>query len=78
MQGREVMDEGDVAKDYADRHNQESISRVLAEARRPVGLGSEFCVDCEEEIPAERRQKQPGCTRCVDCQRAHERLLGGL
>lgn len=75
---RDPMDEGDVAKDYADRHNRSAIDRVLAEARRPVGLSLEICEDCEDEIPAERRKKQPGCTRCVACQSLHERLRGGM
>ncbi len=78
MQHRDVMDEGDVAKSYADRHNQDALNRVLANARRPVGLGSEFCIDCEDEIPADRRQAQPGCTRCAECQRVHERLTVGV
>lgn len=72
------MDEGDVAKDYADRHNRSAIDRVLAEARRPVGLSLEVCIDCGDEIPAERREKQPGSTRCVECQAVHERLEGGM
>lgn len=75
---RDPMDEGEVAKDYADRHNQSAIDRVLADARRPVGLSLEICEGCEEEIPEERREKQPGCTRCVACQSVFERLKGGM
>lgn len=78
MQHREVMDEGDVAKDYADRHNQDAIDRALAVARRPVAMTLYICEDCGEAIPRGRRKAQPGCSRCAECQRVHERLTGGM
>ncbi len=34
--------------------------------------GSEYCVDCEEIIPAARRSAMPGCVRCVECQEMFE------
>jgi phage/conjugal plasmid C-4 type zinc finger TraR family protein len=27
-----------------------------------------FCEDCDDEIPPARREAQPGCTRCAECQ----------
>ena len=78
MQHREVKDEGEVAKDYADRHNQDSINRVLAEARRPISTTVYLCEDCHTPIPKKRHKAQPGCTRCVECQRLFERLEAGL
>lgn len=32
----------------------------------------EYCVDCGEPIPEDRRKAVPGCTRCIVCQRAFE------
>nr|DAR60790.1 MAG TPA: DksA-like zinc finger domain containing protein [Caudoviricetes sp.] len=31
-----------------------------------------FCEDCDEPIPEMRRNKIPGCTRCVECQTIYE------
>lgn len=40
--------------------------------REPTGYTGTHCIDCEEEIPEERRQAVPGCLRCLDCQSLHE------
>jgi phage/conjugal plasmid C-4 type zinc finger TraR family protein len=73
------MDEGDIAADYQARHNAAALEEHRrAMARAETGPGSEMCEECGDDIPAARRQKQPGCTRCVDCQSAHERLAGGM
>lgn len=72
-----MADEGDVANDYAARHNREAIDRVLAESRR-TGAGAEECEWCGNEIPAARRAAVPGRTLCVDCQAIKERLPGGM
>lgn len=69
---REPMDEGEIAKEYADRRNQACIAAVLAKARQPIGPGSVICIDCEDEIPLARREAQPGCVRCRDCQEAFD------
>lgn len=74
----DVKDEGDVAQDYQNRLNQDGINRVLAEARRPVAMTLKICEDCGEVIPRGRRKAQPGCSRCAECQRVHERLKGGM
>ncbi len=74
----DVMDEGDVAQDYQTRHNQDAINRALAEVRRPVAMTLKICEECGEVIPRGRRKAQPGCSRCAECQRVHERLRGGL
>ena len=79
MPFEEPMDEGDIAADYAARHNRDSINRVLAGARAagPV-LQTTNCEWCEVDIPEVRRQAVPGCTMCVDCQSVKERLRNGL
>ncbi|MDH5525561.1 MAG: TraR/DksA C4-type zinc finger protein [Desulfobulbaceae bacterium] len=68
---RDPMDEGDVAQDYQARHNQESINLGI-KSMGSDGPGTLICVDCEKEIPEERRRMQPSCTRCVECQTAFE------
>ena len=32
-----------------------------------------ICIDCRDQIPAERMQATPHATRCVRCEREHER-----
>ncbi|MHB1059805.1 MAG: TraR/DksA C4-type zinc finger protein [Rhodanobacter sp.] len=54
------------------------ISPSVDVTGQPAWPSLEICEDCEDEIPAERRKKQPGCTRCVACQSVYERLRGGL
>ena len=75
----EPRDEGDAAADYQARLNAAGVTASQEELNRQMaGPTLEICVDCENEIPAERRKKQQGCTRCIDCQRVHERLTGGM
>jgi len=75
----EPRDEGDVAADYQARHNAAALADHRAKmAEQAAAPSLEICEDCEDDIPAERREKQPGCTRCVACQSLHERLKGGM
>lgn len=77
--GSEPRDEGEVAQDYQARLNAAGVTAKREEMARQMASPSlMFCVDCEGEIPAERREKQPGCTRCVECQSLNERLKGGM
>lgn len=36
--------------------------------REPANYTGTECLDCGEEIPEKRRQAQPGCRRCIECQ----------
>lgn len=75
----EPRDEGDVAADYQAKLNAAGLANHRAKMSRQLATPSlAICEDCEDEIPADRREKQPGCTRCIDCQRVHERLKGGI
>lgn len=75
----DVMDVADMGQDYQARLNRSSVGLVVAEARRQVGgTGTEICVDCLGDIPEDRREAQPGCTRCAECQALVERLGGGI
>lgn len=42
--------------------------------REPANYTGADCIDCEKEIPEERRKALPGCRRCVKCQEQHELL----
>ncbi|MGK9045847.1 TraR/DksA C4-type zinc finger protein [Stutzerimonas chloritidismutans] len=44
---------------------------ALVQARLQ-GQGAEFCVDCDEEIPAARRKAYPSAVCCVECQSLRE------
>lgn len=39
----------------------------------PTGASREFCTDCGEVIPLQRRLAAQGCLRCIHCQTIHER-----
>lgn len=62
-----MADESDVASSIIE----ESINRAVQNIRDQVSenLESEyFCVDCDNEIPEQRRQAIKGVIRCVHCQ----------
>lgn len=39
-----------------------------ARARMPQGPSAEYCDECDEPIPARRREALPGVRTCVACQ----------
>jgi phage/conjugal plasmid C-4 type zinc finger TraR family protein len=45
---------------------------ALVQARLQ-GQGAEFCIDCDEEIPAKRRAAAPWAQRCISCQDDHDK-----
>ncbi|MBK1695860.1 DksA/TraR family C4-type zinc finger protein [Rhodovibrio salinarum] len=53
----------------------DSIADAVTSARAqlPDGPGELYCVECDEEIPAVRREALPGVTTCVACQEAIDR-----
>jgi phage/conjugal plasmid C-4 type zinc finger TraR family protein len=44
-----------------------------ARSKLPQGESLEFCEDCGEAIPRERRKALPGVRLCVNCQMDKER-----
>lgn len=73
------MDDGDRAADYAARMNMDAVAAVLRLQNKTHSVVVAVCCeDCGAEIPAARRQAQPGCSRCVECQNIFERLHNGL
>lgn len=47
------------------------VSAVLSAGKGEEG--SDFCIDCSDEIPEPRRLAVPHANRCVGCQEAAER-----
>lgn len=67
-----MADEADRAQVINEQHLDDALA---AHRRRPaytVADSALVCIDCEEPIPAKRREAAPGCTRCIDCQTMHE------
>lgn len=59
----------------AQAESEFALNLTLTELKRVQQQpGTEFCVDCDCEIPAARREKVPYAVRCVDCQSLHEQL----
>jgi len=67
-----MADEVDIANDSAARDLDMLVK--MARGEQHSGLGAPICAWCEEDIPMERRRAVPGCTMCVKCQSAKERL----
>lgn len=70
-----MADEADLGNASAELHLRLALARVRksgGDKPRPYS-GNGACEDCGEEIPKERREAAPGCTRCVDCQIRAER-----
>lgn len=69
------MDEIDLAQEAQARLNKRAIEahkKIVGDrinAGQPETLA---CIDCEELIPKARRDKMPGCVRCVKCQSIFE------
>lgn len=64
--------------DRAQRTNEQHLNQALAGHRKRrgnTGLGSPVCLECGDDIPAERRKRVAGCRLCIDCQREHEEQL---
>ena len=72
------MDEGDHAqrREEIERETGIAIVRARLSADRFAAArhgAREFCKDCGETIPEERRRAVPGATRCILCQSNFER-----
>ena len=74
-------DEGDLAQVVTDSEVatrllilRASLQDQVATALDQIALGRYgICVDCKEEIPAERMEFLPETTRCVRCQSVRDR-----
>lgn len=66
-----MADEIDKAQEY-----METLLEANIRAARGIPADDTvihiLCIDCGTQIPPERRKAKPGCSRCIDCQEAHE------
>ncbi|WP_339935179.1 TraR/DksA family transcriptional regulator [Vreelandella glaciei] len=65
------MDRADIANDYVEWR----LEQVLNARHRPTPVtqpSRSECLQCEEAIPAARRNALPGVQLCVECQTAME------
>ncbi|BAR92370.1 TraR/DksA C4-type zinc finger protein [Stutzerimonas frequens] len=73
----EALEQSRNMPDPADRASGieilERISGVAAVREKLQGQGAEFCVDCDEAIPAKRRAAAPWAERCISCQDDHDK-----
>jgi phage/conjugal plasmid C-4 type zinc finger TraR family protein len=60
-------------QDQIDDTVSDGVQR--ARARMPVGEGSQYCQECDEEIPEARRRAMPGVTTCIRCQSEIDRQI---
>ncbi len=73
----EALEQVRTAPDVTDRasglEEADRIGGVAMVRERLQGQGAEFCADCDEAIPAKRREAYPSAVCCVDCQGIRER-----
>jgi len=73
----EAFEQARTAPDPADKASaQQMLSEmhgVAAVRERLQGQGAEFCIDCDEKIPAKRRAAAPWAERCISCQDDHDK-----
>ncbi len=76
---------GGWARDGAvEEQIEASINDELARMRatkQPIGESLTHCAECEEPIPAARREAIPGVKLCIDCQQDRDntfQLRGGI
>lgn len=65
---------GNFAHELADMRAEQEREAGIAAARAPLKqAGTLDCIQCGDEIEAERREALPSARRCVDCQERLER-----
>ncbi len=67
------MDDIDKANDLADSLREAAVERIRREMAH-VNMNP-VCIDCDEDIEAERLAKLSSARRCISCQTEHERRL---
>lgn len=77
MEITEAFHQARTAPDVTDRatglEEADRIGGVALVQARLQGQGAEFCIDCDEEIPAKRRAAAPWAERCISCQDDHDK-----
>lgn len=73
-----MADDGDLAKEWQDRHNAESLALALVIAQNVKRIGTTHCVDCEQRIAKARREAVPHAIRCAECQEDSDKRKKGV
>lgn len=61
------------AEDLTRNSAAETIIRHARPDQEPLTIdGKRHCVDCRQEIPAERLEAKPDAIRCCPCQKGHD------
>lgn len=71
-----MTDHIDSAQELEQRLRDDALAafkRGSSAARDRAGDGGGLCVDCHDEISADRLAAAPGAVRCTPCQAASER-----
>lgn len=53
--------------DEASKVEEMQRAQALATIKRYEGVSLTECVECGDDIPADRQQAIPGCTQCTEC-----------
>jgi phage/conjugal plasmid C-4 type zinc finger TraR family protein len=64
------MDQADFADQYIEDYLERAICAARGVSQNIDSLSSSAinCIDCDDKIPAARRNAIIGCKRCVSCQ----------
>jgi phage/conjugal plasmid C-4 type zinc finger TraR family protein len=66
------MDDADRAQRITEKLRAWAVDLQLRR-QKSEGKSLQYCMDCGEEITEQRRRAQPGCKRCIACQKRHEK-----
>ncbi len=65
------MDILDQAQEAEEFFRRKAVAKHLKK-EVPNSSSRTHCLDCGKPIPAARRERVPGCLRCVRCQQVYE------
>ena len=65
------MDAVDRAQEREDIHRQAALNHVKQQ-QQSAKPSREYCLECDDLIPAERRRAIPGVELCTECQSMQE------
>jgi phage/conjugal plasmid C-4 type zinc finger TraR family protein len=66
-------DESEIAQQHSLHIHMNAVHKIRSAL---TGPGSDVCLDCDIDIPKQRRIAVPWAVRCVDCQEYHEKITG--
>ncbi len=72
------MDNADRAQDYIDWRTEQALAARRKAGQVALSDSPSVCMDCDEPIPAPRRERLPGVRTCVPCQEIREQRARGF